>query len=104
MTHDDIGDDILIDADGHIRFVYSDLLDAAFGEDERVTVRASHVEPHPNGPGWLADMRPSGGPILGANGAADPTLGETGCMLVGFKTREAALRAEREWLRKEKGL
>lgn len=103
------GYDILIDADG-LRFVYDDEL-AALLELGTVTVeRASFVEPvidaphsidlgmpsetvrdfiYQRGPfaGWTADMRPSDGPVLGP-----------------FKTRQAALDAERCWLREEKGL
>ena len=45
--------------------------------------RASHVEP--DGKGWKADMRPSGGPVLKS-----------------FKTRSAALAAEVKWLKKNK--
>jgi hypothetical protein len=52
------------------------------------------VEPHPTKNGWLADMRPVDGPVLGANGTSSEP----------FKTRAEALAAEREWLRKEKGL
>lgn len=53
--------------------------------------RASHVEPHPDG-GWIADMRPSGGPVLLApNGAP-------------FALRAHALDAERAWLSATWGL
>jgi hypothetical protein len=41
--------------------------------------RASHVEPQ--GTAWIADMGPSGGPVLGP-----------------FETRNEALEREREWL------
>ena len=104
--------DIVINEDGTIQFVYDDELAAVFDGEEQTTTRASHVEPagdlcphcgtvarrfadcaHAHVTrGWLADMRPSGGPVLvDADGE-------------GFKTRAAALAAEREWLRKEKGL
>lgn len=88
--------DLVVETDGTVRFVYDDDLAAAFAGEELHTVRASHVEPAADfgiaGGGWIADMRPSGGPLLGA---AD---------LGGFPTRQAALDAERRWLREHKGL
>lgn len=93
--------DILIDEEGNIRYVYTDALDAVFSEDERYTKRASHVEPADSfgweQDGWLADMRPSGGPLLFSY------KDERGVKHA-FETRQAALAAEREWLRKEKEL
>ncbi len=77
--------DILIEPGGNVRFVYDDELATVFDGEDLRTKRASHVEPL--GRIWVADMRPSGGPVLGA-----------------FTTRAAALVAERAWLRKEKGL
>ena len=71
-------------------FIYSDDLIPLTEVGPTETMRASHVEPHPTQRGWIADMHPSGGPILGAETA--------------FPTREAALQAERDWLRQEKGL
>ncbi len=50
----------------------------------RIT-RASFVEPGKGG--WTADMGPSAGPVLGP-----------------FGLRSEALRAERQWLRRERGL
>ena len=95
--------DILISADGHISFVYSDLLDQVFAEEARTTVRASHVEPADSfgweQDGWLADMRPSGGPLLYAY-KDDDGRGTKHA----FPTRQAALDAERAWLRAHKGL
>ena len=93
-------DDILVGEDGHISYVYSDRLDAIFSDVPRETVRASHVEPHREG--WVADMSPSGGPFLFADGewsGKGPFL-----HLTPFATRQAALDAERAWLRKERGL
>jgi hypothetical protein len=93
--------DILIDEEGNIRFVYSDLLDSVFVDDDRETKRASHVEPASSfgweQDGWLADMKPSGGPLLYAS------KDERGVKHA-FETRAEALAAEREWLRKHKGL
>jgi hypothetical protein len=102
--------DIVINEDGSIAFVYDDELAAVFDGEEQVTERASNVEPHPHGGGWYADMIPSGGPVLGDGGMipqrafqyADPE--QLWRDLKPFKTRAAALAAEREWLRKEKGL
>lgn len=45
--------------------------------------RASHVEPGKAGE-WVADLRPSGGPVM-----------------TGFQTRSEALAAEAEWLNRE---
>lgn len=66
--------------------------------------RASHVEPASGG-GWFADMRPVDGPILFADGA-EYSFGAQpwGLMLTGFATREAALAAERGWLRAHRGI
>jgi hypothetical protein len=100
--------DIVIDADGTVRFVYSDLLADVFTGEDQHTVRASHVEPHPLRGGWLADMRPSGGPVLGERCSLHLPVGDMGddtaAALVPFATRQAALDAEREWLRRERGL
>lgn len=107
--------------DGVATFVYSDDLVDLTKQGETTITRASHVEPAntivgwcvechafasrrstcpccgvdiPNKAlsGWVADMRPSGGLVL-----AQPNR-------AGFETREEALQAERNWLRKEKGL
>ena len=88
--------DILIDPDGTIRFVYVDDLAEVFEGEALYTKRASHVEPF--GQGWMADMRPSGGPILFDTNTDNP-LGR-----VAFRTRQQALDAERQWLRAERGL
>lgn len=85
---------------GKAQAVYSDELQPVLAEMGDTTVtRASHVEPAdtiPNVPnrltGWVADMRPSGGPVLTAPDGN------------GFPTRQAALDAERDWLRRERGL
>jgi hypothetical protein len=86
--------DIYINEDGSIQHIYDDeLVDLFDGETTltgNVTRRASHVEPF--GFGWLADMRPVGGPVLFDTNTANP-LGR-----VAFKTRAAALAAERAWL------
>ena len=104
--------------DGEMEFIYDDrLASIANGPDATVT-RASFVEPHPTGPGWLADMRPSGGPILGLNGEFITVTGDDDLVfgspedalialsgrITGFPTRQAALDAERAWLREYKGV
>ncbi len=89
--------DIVIKENGDIEFIYSDDVAEVFaGELNQRTVRASHVEPF--GFGWIADMRPSGGPVLWDTDTDNP-LGR-----VAFKTRQAALDAELAWLREHKGL
>ena len=90
--------DITIEPDGTVRFVYADALAEMFAGERQTTVRASHVEPYPGG-GWTADMRPSGGPVLYEVVRARPTR-----TVRPFPTRQAALDAEREWLRAERGL
>lgn len=91
--------DILIDDDG-IHLVYSDeLVELFVGEEVRIT-RASRVEPAVRG-GWCADMRPIGGPVLFADGVA---ISDSDPHRLGFQTRQEALQAERDWLRREKGL
>ncbi len=72
---------IAFDALGRARSVYNDDLApvlAALGPTS--VVRASHVEPDPDG-GWYADLTPVGGPVLR-----------------GFKLRQEALDAELAWL------
>lgn len=97
--------DILIEEDGTVRYVYADAVAEIFaGEPDQTTTRASHVEPHPLGGGWLADMGPSDGPVLGANGSSIETGDTRWVLLQPFPTRQAALDAERQWLREEKGL
>lgn len=86
--------DLYIGEDGAIQHIYDDELADLF-EEERVeggvsTRRASHVEPF--GYGWIADMRPVGGPVLFDTNTDNP-LGR-----VAFKTRAEALAAERRWL------
>lgn len=101
---------------GRLQFVYDDALADLMVEVGRGSVcRASHVEPHPSKAGWLADMTPSGGPVLGVDGAFSivELLGDHAQhyqfhdgvrSLEPFKTRAEALAAERKWLTREKGL
>lgn len=77
--------------DGSIAFVYDDRLACLTKLGEARTTRASHVEPHPAG-GWTADMGPSDGPVL-YDVDGQP-----------FRTRQAALDAERAWLRAHRNL
>jgi hypothetical protein len=115
---------LTIRADGTLEFIYSDDLAAFMERGGTVVTRASHVEPYKGG--WTADMRPSGGPILGANGASiaavttldgaltvdclDTLNGQVVNMsgpfpaLQPFKTRAEALAAEVAWLKERRGL
>lgn len=87
--------DIYIEADGTMQAVYSDALaDLLDGEVLEIS-RASNVEPARTfgvrGKGWLADLRPVGGPLLGLPGELEHGIRP-------FPTRQAALDAELVWL------
>ena len=70
---------LIIEPGGAVRCLYSEEIDlAALGSP--VITRASHVEPNQQG-GWLADLSPLAGPVLGP-----------------FGRRSEALEAERAWL------
>ena len=71
--------ELVVDAGGCVRCIYDEALDLREIGKLQIT-RASHVEPDSDG-NWIADMGPSGGPVLGPYGS-----------------RTEALRAEREWL------
>jgi hypothetical protein len=102
--------------DGGMSFVYSDELAPLLEQGASKVTRASHVEPHPSGGGWVADMRPSDGPILGQASSWRPQsdlplefLGDVEKEMLRvtvqpFPLREDALAAERAWLAREKGL
>ena len=89
--NDDI--DFLIGVDGSVQFVYSDDAAEVFDGEAMATRRVSTVEPASTsgafGNEWIADMKLAGAP---------------GVVLGPFRTRQAALDAEREFLRKEMGL
>lgn len=91
---------------GKAQFVYSDDLAPVSDAMGRASVtRASHVEPHPTKPGWIADMSPAAGTdiVLGKNGSW--FLGASGWELIEpFALRQQALDAERDWLREHRGL
>lgn len=72
--------EIVISSSGQIRCIYSDAVPLAGLGNISIT-RASHVEPDSFGQ-WLADLSPSGGPMLGP-----------------FAVRADALTAEINWLR-----
>ena len=73
---------ILIDDQGIVHFIYDDDLTCLMQMGKAEIHRASHVEPTPLGQrGWIADMSPVNGPMLGP-----------------YKLRAQALVAEREWL------
>lgn len=95
---------VVIDPDGSVRYIYSDTLASLFEDEEQETRRASHVEPAStfgwdHCDGWLADMRPSGGPLL-----FDGYERERPGVKRAFRTRQAALDAELAWLRQNRGL
>jgi hypothetical protein len=70
---------LTVDPSGALHCLYTEAIDLS--ELGALTIRrASHVEPCPLG-GWVADMAPSAGPMLGP-----------------FPTRSAALAAEVTWL------
>ena len=71
--------ELFISAEGTARGLYGELIDA--GQiGEQTVARASYVEPADAG-GWTADLKPSGGPVLGP-----------------YPLRSDALAAERAWL------
>lgn len=72
---------ITIEADGRLRMIYSDELAELVHAGTATIARASHVEPAPAG-GWLADLSPVNGPVLGP-----------------FALRQQALDEEVRWLR-----
>jgi len=76
----------IITPGGEVKFVWDDQM--AFLRELGLAeiVRASHVEPTPDGE-WIADMGPSGGPVLGP-----------------YQLRCEALAAERQWLAQNRGL
>jgi hypothetical protein len=71
---------VSIKADGTIRFVYDDELEALKYAGPSSTRRASFVEPDRNGL-WVADLSPIDGPVFGP-----------------FRLRKTALDAERDWI------
>ncbi|MBI1323334.1 hypothetical protein GC170_09125 [bacterium] len=70
---------LIVQPDGTVTCLYDDALDLT-GLGRLTIARASHVEPTGSGQ-WTADMSPVNGPVLGP-----------------FRTRTAALHAERTWL------
>jgi hypothetical protein len=72
----------LIVENGTIRAIYDDVLTVLMRGAKVSIARASHVEPNDSGFClWSADMSPVGGPKL-----------------LGFRTRQEALDAERDYL------
>lgn len=73
---------ISVSAEGVIRFIYDDALLGLLSEGKPSVTRASHVEPCALGwGGWIADLSPVSGPVLGP-----------------YTTRHEALAAEVEWI------
>ena len=93
---------VIVEPNGDLSFVYSDELAEAFDGMDIETKRASHVEPATSFGwecnGWLADMRPVGGPVLYAS-----ILDDGRGTKVPFRVRQEALDAEREWIREHLG-
>ncbi|MFM9196218.1 MAG: hypothetical protein ACKOWG_10840 [Planctomycetia bacterium] len=71
--------ELIVGVDGVARCIYDEGIDLREIGKLQIT-RASHVEPDAEGY-WWAEMGPVGGPVLGP-----------------FKSRTAALEAERGWL------
>lgn len=94
---------VTITDDGGLQFIYSDepVMRALLDCGEYEIVRASHVEPASSigweCGGWIADMRPSKGPLLYAGTDARGVK-------QAYETRQEALDAEIAWLRQYKGL
>lgn len=101
----DKGDAVRLVIDGgEVRALYSDGLAEVFdalGETE--INRASHVEPWNFG-GWYADMSPSDGPKFLLPEYQVNSVNEFIGRPRGFATRQAALDAERAWLREHQGI
>jgi hypothetical protein len=77
--------DIIITADGNLRFIYNDDAAELLSEGTAQINRASHVEPGAGG--WMVDMSPVNGPKFGP-----------------FTLRADALAAEVNWLQEHRGL
>ena len=71
---------IAVAPEGEVTMIYSDAMVELMDQGEAQVTRASHVEPGVHG-GWVADMAPVGGPLLGP-----------------YRLREEALQAEVAWL------
>lgn len=71
---------VTVDPDGRLHFLWDDRLAPLAALGTAQVRRASHVEPAEGG-GWMADLSPSGGPVLGP-----------------FPLRGEALNAERAWI------
>jgi hypothetical protein len=71
----------IVTSGGCVRFLHDDDLAEAMQVGRATTRRASHVEPSQGG--WIADLRPVNGPVLGP-----------------FARHDSALQAEAHWLRK----
>lgn len=81
MSHSPLDQDVRIESNGLVRFVYTESIDLGSVGSPAIR-RAGHVEPTSTG-GWLADLAPVGGPCLGP-----------------FPRRSTALAAEQDWLRR----
>jgi len=75
--------EIVVQESGSISFIWDDALAPLLDLGSVEMQRASHVEPTESGQ-WIADLSPSGGPLLGP-----------------FRLRADALLSERLWLSAE---
>jgi hypothetical protein len=73
--------ELVVGVDGVARCIYDEALDLREIGKLQIT-RASHVEPDSDG-NWIADMGPSGGPVLGPYGSRSEALGAERGWLVG---------------------
>lgn len=98
--------ELVIEADGSVRFVYADDVAELFAGEKATTRRASHVEPHKGG--WVADMtpvcQPGRGVLVGLDGVIELFGWETGPkfaweLVRPFARRQDALAAEIAWIR-----
>jgi hypothetical protein len=72
--------ELVVGTDGVARCIYDEVMELRALGKLQIT-RASHVEPDAEGY-WWADMRPSGGPVLGPYGSRSEALGaERGWLL-----------------------
>lgn len=86
---------------GVVQFIYDDALIPLvqrLGGSHHDIQRASHVEPHPTGTGWIVDLRPVGGCIYGLSGTSTTLSPPDIERVSGWSLREAALAFERGWL------
>jgi hypothetical protein len=70
----DTEQNILIDADGTIRFIWDDALAELCEQGEATVRRVASVEPTDAGAGWIVDLTPIGGRTYGPYPLRDTAL------------------------------